>query len=308
MPKSFKTTTISFCFALTTIGCAAIPQQTSVSIDLRYRENTSAQYQPVKKLKVTKKHEIGDGMFPYEGIGWENQFVGYRMYLDSRAVIDIFGKKTAPPALQNIQDLGTYHALADWGMDVLKVGNTLGMGGLGVLRNGSPEQFTFLDTIDVEILEETPNLGRFKVDFKSDTSKTSSDFAISAEYKIAADSPMTFVDVSAPSDLNLASGIVHHENTDFLQSTSGQSWRYIATFGNQSENQDALGMALFYNSDTAIYEGNKNNTHFVKFLANDFQYSFLATWAQDKNKISDLSSFKKFIDAELKSLNNTPTK
>ncbi|MCW8926178.1 MAG: DUF4861 domain-containing protein, partial [Xanthomonadales bacterium] len=69
----------------------------------------------------------------YEGPGIESDLVGYRVYLDWRNGFDIFGKKKPGLVLQDIGQDGydSYHEMADWGADILKVGTSLGMGGYG---------------------------------------------------------------------------------------------------------------------------------------------------------------------------------
>ncbi|HET9054673.1 MAG TPA: DUF4861 family protein, partial [Cyclobacteriaceae bacterium] len=69
----------------------------------------------------------------YEGPGIESDKVGYRIYLDWRNGFDIFGKTVADPILQKVGQDGyeSYHHMQDWGMDILKVGESLGAGGFG---------------------------------------------------------------------------------------------------------------------------------------------------------------------------------
>jgi len=65
----------------------------AVAVDLRVRDDAESAYAAVDAFTIPDTHEIGDGMMPYEGIGWENELVGYRLYLDGRLVSDIFGKQ-----------------------------------------------------------------------------------------------------------------------------------------------------------------------------------------------------------------------
>jgi len=69
----------------------------------------------------------------YEGPGIESDAVAYRVYLDWRNGFDIFGKKEPALVLQDVGQDGydSYHEMSDWGADILKVGNSLGMGGYG---------------------------------------------------------------------------------------------------------------------------------------------------------------------------------
>lgn len=88
-------------------------------------------------------HELPgvNGYQPYQtdGPSWENDKVGFRHYLDGRNSKDVFGKKIPGLSPDNVginadgvtQD--TYHVMADWGRDILSVGNSLGIGGISYL-------------------------------------------------------------------------------------------------------------------------------------------------------------------------------
>ncbi len=77
------------------------------------------------------------GYQPYQtdGPSWENDKVGFRHYFDGRNAKDLFGKKVAEisPETVGINAEGAvednYHAMEDWGRDVLAVGSSLGIGG-----------------------------------------------------------------------------------------------------------------------------------------------------------------------------------
>jgi hypothetical protein len=70
----------------------------------------------------------------YEGPGWESDKVAFRFYLDQRNAIDVFGKKTPGIVLPfvGVDDYESYHHMADWGMDNMKVGSALGIGSIAV--------------------------------------------------------------------------------------------------------------------------------------------------------------------------------
>lgn len=75
-------------------------------------------------------------LFQFEGPGWENDRVGFRNYFDKRNGMDIFGKTTEAMVLQKVGIGEDYHALQDWGMDILKVGASLGAGSIALEVNG----------------------------------------------------------------------------------------------------------------------------------------------------------------------------
>nr|WP_298894738.1 DUF4861 family protein [uncultured Altererythrobacter sp.] len=276
-----------------------------VVVDLRVRENPESEYVSMSEFTVPEDHEIGDGMMPYEGIGWENALVGYRMYLDGRLVSDIFGKQVREPVLAQINEYGSYHELAPWGMDVLKVGSSLGIGGIGIMRQGEPAQFGSVPSLSATIGANGGDTGAFTITAGGIEGAGAAAGGFIAEYSIGEASPLTLVSVNAEGNLPLATGIVMHDGAEVLQSDEDRSeWRYVATWGDtQSENKDGLGMALFYRADQADYGGLANSTHYVAFNGPQFQYGFLAAWERDPMGIDSKEAFEALLAAELEALN-----
>ncbi|WP_296721593.1 DUF4861 family protein [Erythrobacter sp.] len=291
---------LAACTTSSESGAVAVP----VTVDLRLRETPEAAYQSVSEVFVPPSHVIGDGLFPYEGIGWENGYVGYRLYLDGRLVTDIFGKQRPDHALAGIARFGSYHALASWGMDVLKVGPSLGIGGLGVMREGKPAQFGAIPRLFARIENIGGDEGTFVIEAGGIEADAGSSGQFSMRYTMGKLSPLTRVAVTADPALPLASGIVMHDGASFLQSAPGSKgpWHYIATFGPQSENKDNLGMALFYRVDQASYGGLANTTHFVTFAAPQFEYAFLAAWERDESGVRNITDFETLLEREIKRL------
>ncbi|MDE2181923.1 MAG: DUF4861 family protein [Alphaproteobacteria bacterium] len=78
---------------------------------------------------VSAAHVIHDPLFPIEGAGWESDRIGYRVDLDKRNAVDIYGKKRPAAVLHRIgQGNGSYHEEVAWGMDIWRVGDSLGAG------------------------------------------------------------------------------------------------------------------------------------------------------------------------------------
>lgn len=276
-------------------------------VDLRVRENADNAYTSVTQFTVPASHEIGDGMMPYEGVGWENGKVGYRLYLDGRLVSDIFGKQTSEPALGGIAEYGSYHELAPWGMDVLKVGPSLGIGGLGLMRGNQPEQFGTVPELSATVTETGGATGRFTITAGGIESPTGGLGGFTADYAIGSESPLTRVRVTASGELPLASGIVMHDGAELLQSeVADGKWRYVATWGDtQSENKDGLGMALFFRADQGSYGGLANATHYVAFSQPEFEYGFLAAWELDPSGVKTKDAFVALLSEELATLEGT---
>ena len=94
----------------------------------------------------------------YEGPGIESDVVGYRVYLDWRNGFDIFGKTNPALVLRNVGQDGydSYHEMADWGADILKVGKSLGMGGYGYLDGSKTVLVSEVEQRSTTVLSSGP--------------------------------------------------------------------------------------------------------------------------------------------------------
>lgn len=132
-----------------------------------------------KDLQQTIK-DLGYYPFQMDGMAWENDKGGFRHYFDGRNNRDYFGKRVTYMVLDSvgIQANGfpgdTYHVWAHWGRDIMSVGSSFGLGGLGAWIDG--ERFgrlgrlasEFNDNIDstkYTLITEGPVRSMFALDF-----------------------------------------------------------------------------------------------------------------------------------------------
>lgn len=116
------------------------PVKTSVRFGKRLSKDTPVQpsLSEILKAKDLPK-SIGFQRYQTDGPSWENDKVAFRHYLDGRNAKDLFGKKTSRISPENvgINEKGevedNYHKMENWGRDILSVGNSLGIGGFGLL-------------------------------------------------------------------------------------------------------------------------------------------------------------------------------
>ncbi|HEX3074351.1 MAG TPA: DUF4861 family protein, partial [Ignavibacteriales bacterium] len=101
-------------------------------------------FKSITRTKIHSNHTVQDAYYQYEGLGWESDKIAYRLYLDVRNKIDIFGKRTSDMMLPEIgkndfvPNQESYQKLQDWGMDIFKVGPTVGLAGLHYYKDGKP--------------------------------------------------------------------------------------------------------------------------------------------------------------------------
>ncbi|MBT1063373.1 DUF4861 family protein [Bowmanella sp. Y26] len=262
-----------------------------------------------RKTIVPEDHTVGDLLYKFEGLGWESEYVGYRLYLDQRNTTDIFGKKRPEMVLEEVGQPGTnYHQLNDWGMDVLKVGPSLGIGGIGFYHDGQVKRVDSARVIDASIVQDGPLYANSQVRHLGATYQQQP-FHQTSRYGIYAGSRLTWHDASADgAPVEFVTGLVKHPNTEKLVSADAQnSWAYLASFGTQqSEAKDALGMAVFYQTADVLTVMEDSHNYFVRFKPNlqRVSYGFAAVWQQDVSGISSKAEYRQWLDGQLQRLNH----
>ena len=243
----------------------------------------------VQSIRMPEGFKQGDKIVAYEGPGWESDKVAYRIYLDGRNALDIFGKKTSDLVLSKVGRGDDYHAMADWGMDILKVGNSLGAGGFGVFENGQVRQIGNADSYGAEIASDTNSEATVKVThFNSESCGGD----VAGFYTAKAGEYATHVRIEGACALPYAAGIVIHEGTASIQSEGNNGWQYIAQFGEQSLVPDTLGMAIFYNAEDIVSRGQDNDDNYIVFKNGVTpNYITAAIWAQDASGIDTNAAF-----------------
>jgi unsaturated rhamnogalacturonyl hydrolase len=242
----------------------------------------------------------------YEGPGIESDRVGYRIYLDWRNGFDIFGKKTSDMVLPQVglDGYDSYHEMSDWGADILKVGNSLGMGGLGYWDGSKAVLVSEVSERSTTIRSDGPIHASFDIDYQGwNTGAAVVD--MKATLSMQAGSPMVDVklETSTPLD-NLAIGIVAHPGTELLMGDldiTGEAWSYMASFGPQSLFEDNLGMVvLFRKMDLAQQTRDENSYVLVmKPRGTELSYAFGALWSGQQGGVQTRADLEAFLAAEI---------
>lgn len=242
----------------------------------------------------------------YEGPGWENDLIGYRLYLDWRNGIDVFAKTGTKPALAGVGQDGydSYHELQDWGADVLKVGPSLGLGALGRLVGDKVMHFQNVENTSWKLLADNKLSASFNVNYQGWSVKNKK-VDVSTDYTIHAGDPTTLVNVtlSEPID-NLVTGLVIHPNTHFIKQQY-KNWVVIATFGEQSiaAEGDELGLAVFYQTNEIADQYQGEHDYIVKFKPlTNLSYGLMAVWPQHPSSPKNQPEFEALLNKKLHAL------
>ena len=261
----------------------------------------------VDRLKLAPEHTDHSFDIRYEGPGWENNRIGYRLYLDWRNAIDIFGKKTSAMILPIVgqDNFDSYHEMSDWGADILKAGKAIGIGSVDRYLNNEKLHFREVDSTIATVVNKDNESG-VKVNYYG--WKTASDkIDFTSTLTIKPDQLYTKHTIKASKEINgICTGIVKQKNTELLKKESkNKKWAYLATYGTQSLVPDKLGLAIFYEVKTIENIADTDLDYLLVFKpttkATDFY--LLGAWEQEQNGIKSQEDFVKYLDAQLEVLN-----
>jgi hypothetical protein len=291
------------------------PKRTQAEISHKFggtfvnRKYEGGAFQNVQHLRVPPEHTDHSFYIRYEGPGWESDKVGYRFYLDWRNASDIFGKKTPEMVLQNVGQDGfdSYHEMADWGMDILKVGESLGIGSLAMWHDGKANRVAQTDSITCAIVANGAVQSQIQTKY-FDWKIGAGSFDVVSNLSITAGSRLTEheIEISGNPE-NLCTGIVKLENSALLTPPETNSgWTYLATFGKQSLANDHLGMAVLYRKNDLIEVTGDQFSHVVvlKPANGRLTYYFLGAWEQEPDGIKTAEAFETYLQQTVAELNS----
>ncbi|WP_308991066.1 DUF4861 family protein [Mariniflexile litorale] len=272
-----------------------------------YSAGTS--FKNINSLQVPKEHTDHSWFLRYEGPGWENSQIGYRLYLDWRNAIDIYGKKVDSLVLPYVGQDGfdSYHEPADWGQDILKAGKSMGIGGYGRIVADTVVHFQSVKSTfaKVENLKESSSVN---IEYKGWASgEDSTD--LTTKLTIYPEDRFTKAELTPSKEVTgICTGIVIAKDIPLVKK-DGAKWAYIATYGKQTlaSPPDNLGMALFYKLDEVAEQKQGIDDHLVIFKPSSktLTYYFLGAWEQEINGIKTEENFIADLNKKLESLEKT---
>lgn len=270
-------------------------------------------FQSVQSLTPPPQYTDHSEYIRYEGPGIESDKVAYRIYLDWRNGFDIFGNKTGKPILHQVGLDGyqSYHEPQEWGMDVLKVGKSLGAGGFGYWNGEAVELVSKLSGHTATIIENGPLYSALTIDYK-DWQVAGKTLNLKAHLSMTAGSRLlqNRITFSQPLD-NLAIGLVKLPDTEVITGTlesSGHTFTYLATYGKQSIDGANLGMALLFKRGKLEKLTSDANSHVavMNVSGQHLEYYLLGAWQHELNGIQNQQQFIEYLQQEAEKLTLTP--
>ncbi len=271
-------------------------------------------YLEVKKAErptITREnHGQTKYLFQFEGPGWENDRVGFRNYFDERNGMDIFGKTTKAMVLSNVGIDEDYHAMQSWGMDILKVGTSLGAGSIAVELNEKLHRVAPGSQGSYELVTNGPlrSILRFRFDnWQIDNTTGSVIHQISiyggAWYYVGQ------VWVEGFSDASIVTGIttidLNEKQAAFADYENGIV--SLSTHGQQAIEGEYLGMAIMLAKDDYLGfeyldENAKdiNHSFIVRMKSGEkpAKYRFYSAWELSDHKFTSAENFEELLKAD----------
>lgn len=267
----------------------------------KLQELTSAERLQSADTKITSKK------FQMEGPAWENDKVAYRNYFDRRNAMDIFGKKTGQMVLDSVGINENYHELQDWGMDILKVGSSLGAGSIALLINDSLYRICQSCLSKYQLVTEGPVRSVFELTY-NDFNVDDRSYDLTHQISIwagsyAYDSKVTLN--NARGDERLVLGIVNMQSDSLLVTEHNEQFVSILTHDKQAFQGEYLGMSIVMDKESFVNTGMANDeeaditqTYYAELdLGKEpVYYSFYAGWEQSNPRFKELDHFKEHVD------------
>jgi hypothetical protein len=251
-----------------------------------------------------------------EGPGFENDKIGFRNYFDQRNGMDIFGKVTAKMALDQAGDAENpdYHTFdPSWGMDILKVGNSLGSGAIACYMNDSLYRVGDNGEGTFRLLSEGPLRSIFRFEFMN-WEMDGKPLHVIHDITIQAgtyyfESKMTYSGIAE--DISFATGIVNDKSDSLFTVDCNEGWNAFYTHDIQSLDTTILGMAILVSDDyfdktfDAEYSGPASINHTYALVMNAEHNlpvfcRFYAVWEKEDEKWKDRGNFAQFLQMEAK--------
>ncbi|SMF44779.1 Rhamnogalacturonyl hydrolase YesR [Alteromonadaceae bacterium Bs31] len=279
-----------------------------------HKQYEGGSFKNVSSLTPPEYYTDHSNWIRYEGPGIESDKVAYRVYLDWRNGFDIFGKSVAEPVLQKVGQDGyeSYHHMQPWGMDILKVGQSLGAGGFGFWDGEKVHIVKDTSSRSATITNNGPLLSSFNLLYK-DWNINNQTLDLDANFAMSVGSRLVHTELKVSESVpNIAIGVVKHKNTEAItgnQDITGDAYTYLASWGKQSLAEDNLGMAVFFRMRdfNKIVNDEKSYTAVMEARGDYLDYYFGAAWQGEHGKgVSSKEEFVAWLDKQAEILTLTP--
>jgi hypothetical protein len=219
------------------------------------------------------------GRYRFDGVGWESETVGYRLYLDERNAVDVLSKRQ--PGLYWDRIGGSdidYQADNSWGMDVLHIGGALGVGGIAVWEGDTLARPRRVDNWTCTIVASGPVRSVVRVTYRGWQTAIgkvdlSSLFVMYPGERLC---EHRVVPAGSPTAVQIAAGLVRHPAAP-AEWNQREGW--VSTIGPQSRVPDTLLLALIFPTDRPFTTLDDSLDYLVVFpLGSGVRFWIASAW------------------------------
>ncbi|MFC4213581.1 DUF4861 domain-containing protein [Pedobacter petrophilus] len=298
-----------------TIDEISFPQVTNIRFSKKSKNAL-----PEKEIEYLERsrgftQNIADPVYQLEGPGIENDKVAFRSFFDKRNGKDIYGKVLSEPILNRVGLVGSWHKLQDWGMDILRTGNSLGAGGLAVQKNGNLYRLADADKTTFRAIAEGSLYAAFKLNFKKwdAAGRLKNGFEkvsiIKRDYFYKNEIKLSLAD-----NEYLVTGIANFEGGEAVLKNHNSEYSSVFTYGDQADGtKTKLGLAILFPASqyashaTTSSSDSIPNTSYVALKPQKnktYNIYFIACWEKTDPRFSTKAGFESYIQEVADKLNN----
>lgn len=268
--------------------------------DDKNKTKITHEYKARKEVTVPNNLGSQNKWVKFEGPVLENDQIAYRFYMDSRHRFDIYGKTTPNLVMDTVG--WNYHNIMNWGSDILKVGNSLGMGSPAIYLDGEVITFSEFEEHQVIVSKDEDEMACIQSIFKGLKVKGTS-IDLVEEWCLSAGSPTADITLSVtkgelPKGAVFATGVVKHLPFATIGETEQNA--FIYTWGKQSFHKEDMGMAVLVNKEQDYAFPKNKETHLMTIVPQDGKahYQFLAAWERDVIGVKHERAFQQLIKVQ----------
>lgn len=265
--------------------------------DINTKDKITGDYISRDKITIPQNLTPQNKWIMFEGPILENDLVAYRYYADSRHRFDIYGKTVDDLVMDTVS--WDYHNIMDWGSDILKVGNSLGLGSPAVWYQDSIYTLSECDKKTIEVIEDGNNGSTVRTTFKNLTIVDQS-FDLQQDWSIVAGQPwcemhLKVLNGTLPEGMKFATGIVKHLPEISEGKNSNNFYAY--NWGKQSFHKENMGMAIHIALEyqPMLVQDDLSHVYAFRTGSQEVKYKFLSVWERDLNNIKDAEGFKNLV-------------
>jgi hypothetical protein len=263
-----------------------------------HKDSIAGPYIQQTKLDVPSDLSPQNKWVMFEGPVLENDRVAYRFYMDSRHRYDIYGKRVADLVMDTVS--WDYHDIMDWGSDILKVGNSLGMGTPAIYYKDKIYHLGDADAMTVSTRMTDAGCAQVETLFSDVSIENGEPFSVIETTTLCPGNRHAAVQVKTvegalPEGAAFCTGVVKHDTE--LQTSEANDSRAVFSWGKQSFHGENMGMAVLAKAKQVDRHQEDPLSHLLLFKPglSEVNYSFMSAWERDVIPVKTQAAFEEAI-------------